>query len=506
MPALPNPATNTLTSTKVQRQVVTDPNSPLYRRPESVDALPDLDLLTDLLAGTRRMHERAPWYIRRWTNEADGVYAIRATCEDVYEGVGRVISASVGMMFAKPPVLSFPTDGVEDVVTPHWQNLDAAGTAGNVWVKRFAQWAVRDGLAIILVDHPPAPSGTVTRADAARLSLRPTWAMYRRRDVLSWRTETLENTETITMLALLEPTTVADGAFGVSERVYVRVLELVEGVATWRLLDVTDSQEGVEVDAGVFRSRSGPFTRLPIAVAYTSDPEAPFVCRPPLMGVAWANLSHYQLSSERRFYTDLSSFPQPTVIGTMAADPVTGQPQQLNMGPLVGVQVTEGSDFRWTEIAGTSFQNLDNQVRSKLEQMAALGLSFLSGDKRAQETAEARRMDATAENSTLATAAQGIEDAVNLALEFHAEYLGVARQDSPTISISREYDSTAMDPQTMVAFANLINAGLPLVEAVKALQAGGRLDGTRDPMELAMEWAAGQAFAEAAPENLSTQD
>lgn len=493
MPALANPITNTLPRTELVTRVVTDPASPAYQRPEAIEALPDLDLIRDLLAGTRRLHERAPLYIRKWESEAGDVYRLRSTCESLYEGFGRILSASVGMMFAKSPVMSYKTQGVQRLFEPQWANIDAAGTAGHVWVKRLAQWAMRDGLAVILVDHPPA-TGVVTLADEARMNLRPTWAMYQRRHVLSWRTETLDNADTVTMLTLAEPTSEPDGAFGIVIKQRVRELRIEDGRAVWRLWDVTDNPTIIE--EGEYRDRRGrPFTTLPIAVAYAGDVEAPFVCRPPLMGVAWANIAHYQLSSELRFYTDLSSFPQPTVVGAFAADPATGQPQTLTLGPLTGVHLTEGSEFKWTEITGTAFDALAKRVQEKLEAMAALGLSFLSGDKRAQETAQARRMDSVAENSTLATAAQGIEDAINMALGHHAQYLGLTPDAAPVMDISTDYDESALDAQVMGAIAALVREGLPKIDAVRLLQAGGRLPSDRDPMEVAMEWEAGASGA-----------
>jgi hypothetical protein len=467
-----------------------DPSRVDYRRPESAAILPDLDLMADLLAGTRRMHERANMYIRRWSAELPEVYAIRSTCETLYGGFARVLDASTGMMFAKPPVLSFANDAVADVVTPHWQNIDAAGTAGHVWARRFASWALRDGLALILVDHP-AVSGTLTLADESRLNLRPTWAMYARRHILSWQTETLDNADTLTLVTLSEPTTVATG-YGVELRHYIRVLRLLDGVATWEVLDITDNEDGVVVSSGVFTDRAGrPFTRLPVAVAYTGEVEAPLCARPPLLPVAWANLSHYQISTDLRFYRSLAAYPQPLIEGNLAADPTTGLPSSLNLGPMVAVRVAEGGKFSWAEISGSSLETLVSGVREKLEQMAQMGLSFIASEKANNQTAEARRLDAAGEQSTLAAAVQGIEDALNMALEYHAQYVGVPRDLAPTITLNRDYDSTTLDAQTMQALGGLIREGLPKLYAVRLLQEGGRLPAEVDAAEIAMEWEAG---------------
>jgi hypothetical protein len=465
----------------------TDTTRPDYRRPESADALEDLALMDDLLAGTRKMHQRAKHYIYQWQAEAPKVYEVRSTCETLYGGFERVLQASAGMMFRSPPTITYASEEDETTVAPHWDNLDAAGTAGPVWAHGFALNSVQDGVGLILVDHPPAPAG-VTLADEQRLNLRPTWAMYRRANILSWQTETLDNADTPTLITLAEPTTVANG-FGVEMRQRVRVLRLVEGVATWELVDVTDTEPFV-VDSGVFRDRRGqPFRRLPIAVAQTGGNLAPFVSRPPLLPVAYANLAHYQISTDLRFYRMVAAYPQPVVSGNLAVDPVTNVTTALNLGPLVAVRLQEGGSFTWAEISGSSLETLVSGVREKLEAMAQLGLAFLIGDKRGQETAEARRLDGAAEQASLASAARAINDALNLAMQWHAQYLGIPADRAPVITLAGMDAAVAMTPQEMTAVASLVQAGMPAIDAVTMLQAGGRLAADRDPIEMAMEWA-----------------
>jgi hypothetical protein len=292
-------------------------------------------------------------------------------------------------------------------------------------------------------------------------------------------------------VVLEEPTSVPDGAFGVKEVVRHRILRLIDGVATYSVVE--EGTGGIVVhESGLFTGRTGaPLSRLPIAVAYAGRRDAPFVARPPLMGVAYANLGHYQLSTALRFYRELCAYPQPIVTGLLTpVQTSTGmEAGTLALGPMVAVELQEGGDFRWGELQGTSLQQLALGVTEKLEAMAAQGLSFLARAKRTTETAEARRLDATAENSTLATAAQGIEDALNEALSITAQFLGFADTDAPTVTLSRDYDSTALGSQDMTAIAALLQAGMPEIDAVRLLQAGGRIDPERDPLEMAMEWA-----------------
>lgn len=473
-----------------------DPSRPDYVRPEVIAARPDLDLIHDLLAGTRRMHGEAGKYVPKWKDESDTVWRKRATCEQVYEGLGRTLSASVGKLFATAPTLTAPA--MEDDITAHWDNIDARGNKGTIAAKQFAADALADGYALILVDHPAPPTdGVVTMASERAMNLRPVWAFYQRAAVLSWRTEVIANVEHVTQLVLAETATEDAGAYGVSVVERYRVLRVVDGVAGYQVLRAVGEGMAREfvVDAeGVFRDRQGR-TRatLPIAVAYTGRTAEPFTAVPPLLGVAWANLGHWQQASNLRFYRELAAFPQPTIRGALVDATGNGDPAALKLGPMVLVQVAEAGEFKWTELTGSALEQVEKGVVQKEQQMAAMGVSFLARDTRAAETAEAKRLDAAAEDSTLATASQAIEDALNLALEHHAWYLGLAAEDAPTLMLNRDFEAVALTPQHAQAIAALIQAGMPIRQAVATLVVGGFVAATEDEIDLiTMEWEAGR--------------
>jgi hypothetical protein len=214
-----------------------------------------------------------------------------------------------------------------------------------------------------------------------------------------------------------------------------------------------------------------------------------------LLGVAWANLAHWQLSTSLRFNSEVAGFAQPTVIGSLVADATSGL-QKLEIGPLVSVQVEAGGDFKWVEPAGTGLERLALLVLEKLRQIAALGVSFLMTDTRAAETAEAKRLDAAAENATLATAATGIQDAINLALEIHAWYLGIEKVGAPVLTISHDFESTTMAADIMQAYIAGMKEGIPPRVLLEAWQQGGRIKEDEDLDKLESEINAGIAASE----------
>lgn len=475
------------------------PKLPSYVRPELSTVQPDLDLVANLLAGTRRMWDVSATakYIRQWKDEDNAVYEIRRKCETVFEGLGRTLSAAVGMLFAKAPAIEWNQS--EAAFEDFWQNVDAQGTKGEVFVKRFSEQAIRDGLAVILTDHPSAPEGTVvTAANEKALGLRPTFAVYAREQAISWRTGIVNNQRVLTQLVLHETAEVDAEGFGVSSVHRYRVVKLENGVATWTLYEQTEAQakdEGhfVVKGSGAFTNRRGqPASFIPVSIAYTGRSDGIMSATIPLLGVAWANLAHWQVSTDLRFARSVAAFAQPVVTGALMPDVQTGQPGTLKIGPLVAVQVSAEGSFEWKGPPVEAFDPLEKGVKEKLEQIGQMGISFLVSDTRAAETAEAKRLDATAENSTLATAAQGIEDAVNMALEHAAWFMGIEKEAAPVLTINRDFESTAMDPATMSVYITAIrDAGLPIRLLLEAWQKGGRIpEGTDlDELELEMEAA-----------------
>lgn len=463
-----------------------------------VEAAKDLTLIRDLLAGTRRMHEKFKDYIAKYSAEKPAAYKRRGTAAKVYGGLARTLSAAVGMLFAKPPQKSETFAAIED----DWDNLDGRGTGGDVIVKRRAKDAIADGFSVILVDHPPAPKDVEVHSGNERaLNLRPIWASYTRADLISWITAKIDNVDATVQVVLREGGSKRVGRFGSQAVLRYRVARLVvqpdptvqpsppQLMAVWDLLEESKDASGnvtlASIDNGIFRDKNGAtFRRLPVALVYSNDSEAFGCAHPPLLDVAWANLEHWRVATNLRHYEDLCALPQPTLVGSLQKGP-NGEDIPFALGPTTVIRLQDGGSFTFAELKGDSLEQLRKSLVEKKDEIGELGLSFLATRPNGVESAEKRRLDATAENATLGTSAQGIQDGINLALEFHAQYLGIPKEQAPTITINRDFDLQAMDAATMAVYIQaVVQAGLPAEVLVDAWIAGGRLpeDTNRDQL------------------------
>lgn len=472
------------------------PQTPDYLRPEVDAAQPSLQLIADLLGGSRAMHASpaVAAYLPQWPQEARETWMKRVQAATLYKGFERTLSASVGLLFGTPPTVSF--EGAAALEAHAW-NIDGQGNAFDVFAKRCAESAVANGYAVVVVDFPARPAvPVVTRATEQAFGLRPRWTYYHRRAVCSWRTATVNGQLVTTQLVLHEPTTADDGAYGIVALDRYRVLAVTDGVAGWTLWQkpATAGADWTVVDAGAYVNRRGEVRdTLPVAVAAVGRHEAPFVVQPPLEGVAEANLAHWRAKTELTWGSRLTAIEQPVIIGQLAPDATGQQPTSVPIGWDHVVNVMAGGDFRFVGPSGAGLTALKERMLEAEREIAALGLSFLARDTRAAETAEAKRLDATAENATLATAATGLEDAFNLAWEHHAWFEGLPAAAAPTVAMTRDFERLTLDAARATFIAALVAEGFPIRDAVQMLAVGGLLH-TTDAAELdriAAEWAGG---------------
>ena len=476
----------------------TDPTKPDYTRPEVKAAQKDLTIIAQLQGGPGAMWDASTQHIRQWRDEDRAVYDIRRLCEPCEGLFVRTLSAAVGKLFAKPPKMEFTA--AEDEFRAHWDNIDGSGAKGDIAIKEFAADAIADGYALILVDHPATPIGTlVTAANEQALGLRPVWAFYARSAVVSWRTAIVDNVDTLIQCVLREEAEEPLGAFGVHSVTLYRELFVEGGVAGWRVwvAPEKDGEAFALQGTGVFRNRAGK-TRgtIPLAIGYAGRKAAPFVAAPPLRDVAYANIAHWQVATELAFGTQVSAIEQPVLTGAIPQE--NGAAGKVMLGWLKLVNVSEGGLFLWEGPSGAGLDQLLKRKIEKEQAISKMGMSFLSRDTRAAETAEAHRLDAAAEDSTLATSGQGTEDGVNTAAQFHFWYMGLNEKDAPTITLNRDFEGTVLSPQHAQSIAALVTAGMPIEQAVRTLVVGGFLAAEESEIDtIVAEWEMGQADKQA---------
>ncbi len=463
---------------------------------------PDVELVRDLWLGTRQVRSRGTAYLPKGAGERADDYGARLQRSVFFEAFRKTIEGLSGLVFRTDPVLS---EDVPDVIVDQWENIDNAGTHGDVFLRDRLQDALIAGHTLILVEYPRT-DGTATRADEAPLGpIRPYWVPIAKDNILSWRS-TVENGQLVlTQLVVRECQWVADGAFGQKEQTRFRVFYRNEqGVVGFQLLEVDDKRVVHEIESGTYPTQ----VEIPVAEVVSSGRRGMFESDPPLLGLAWLNISHYQQASDADWARYKTNVPILFGAGIQPAIDENGQEIEINVGPNCAVWTSDPSaKLEYVAHDGASLDSCAAALETLKSDMGTLGIAMLAPQKRSAETAEAKRLDKATQDSALSVTARGLQDATERALGFHARYLGLPSGGS--VEINRDFEGLAMDPAVMTALVAAVAAGLPWEPVINELIKGGRLPEDTDAValvaEIAINEAAKQEFEREQMENKANQ-
>ena len=461
----------------VSRLPGTSPDLPSEPSKCVKEQAPALALVRDCWAGTSQIRGAGPVYLPQAPGEDPVNYRARlarAVFTNIYRNT---IEGLTGYIYREDPEFG---DDVPPVTVEQWENIDNAGTHGDVFIRDLTVDAMVAGHAAILVDYPQT-GGAQTRGDEQALGLRPYWVPIRKDNIVSWRTTQEAGHTLLSQLVIRECTYVPDGEFGEREQERYRVFYRDQGVVGFRLLEVQKDRSVLEVGQGTYPTQE----EIPVAEVRTSGSVGLFESAPPFLDLAFLNIAHYQMWSD--YATSIHKTCVPIWVESgVKVDPAN--PEPLILGPNTARRFTDpaaSADYHSHD--GAALGAVKLALDDLKNDMAQLGLAALQSSKRAAETATAKELDKSASDSALAVTARGVQDAVERALGFHARYLGL--DDGGSIALNREYGEQVMDAATMTAWATLATqVGVPVRMVLEALQRGQQIpeDANLDALETEM--------------------
>lgn len=472
-------------------------NLPSTRSPASEKQMPPLQVVRDCVAGHEVVNAKGTEYLPKAPAESQSNYNVRLKRAVFYGVTGHTVAGLTGLVFSKDPKLS---DDVPAPIKEHWENIDLAGTHGDVFAREIFADAQAAGHAAILVEFPKTGGAQRPNEENKALAgddvIRPYWILIRKEDIMSWRTKNVRGRTVLTQLVIRECNYVSDGDFGeklqTQYRVFVRDDTGSRVRILWKLLEVTADRVVTEVEKGECSNQ----VEIPVAEIPTSGKESIFVSRPPLFDLSQLNLSHYRTSSDYDTSIHKTCVPIFATIGLQEVVDGLGQLKEVEISADRGLDLPPNGDAKYVSHDGAALGSVRQKLEDDKSDMAALGLSMLQSSKRAAETAEAKRIDKATESSKLAVSARGLQDGLERALGFHAKYLKLPSGGS--VEINRDFENVIMGAEVMMAYAALVQAGFPKALVMEMLRRGGRIPEDADVDALAMEWDARLAAAEEA--------
>ena len=453
-----------------------------------------LTLVRDVFAGNEVLHVKGEAYLPRAPRETGLDYRVRLARAVFYNVFRNTVLGLTGFVFRVPPKLG---DDVPEQIVTDWENIDLAGTHGDVFARDLMADAMTAGHAAILVDYPDGASETATYADDLRF--RPYWVPLTKEQLVSWRTTQEDGRTVLTQLVVEETACVPVGKFGDAMRTRYRVFfrvattdiatKRIKPVVGWQLLEVRDNKSVALVGAGLYPTQ----TEIPVAEVVTSGRKALFDSDPPLLDLAWINLAHYRQWSDQDSSIHMTCVPILFTAGMLLKD---DEGNDIDIGPNSGLNsANPEAKASFVTHDGAALENVRRSLEDLENRMAALGLAAMATSKRVAETAKAKEMDKGASDSALAVTARGVEDGIERAFAFHAAYYGL--EDGGSVEINTDFENLIMDAPTMTAWGALArDLKVPAKVVLRALIEGGRLPEDTDVEALALEMEAA-AIAEA---------
>lgn len=399
----------------------------------------DLKLVRTLYDGWRKLYQYRSLYLPQHPKEDPQDYFIRANRRTFYNAFGRTVRALTGNAFGTEPT---PEGVPAEILKFYEDDIDNEGTAGTSFVRRTFQDALTTGMAGIFVDMPvlEQPEGAeATRLQELEAGLRPFWTMVQKDDIVSFRTVVENGATLLSQLVYCEYAQRPKRKFGV---------QIVERLRAFRRLPVVPRAtetpailwENYERDQGktkwvsVASGQLPIVTEIPFAQVYTERLDF-MHSAPPLLDLANVNLLHYQVSSDLHHAVHIANVPFLFGGGFDA--------ENMQIGPNRAVIVPSGVKreeawLNWTETTGAALGSTRAVLADLEEQMAHLGLGMLQRKSRAAETAEKATLDRKDQESTLGAAVSELENGLEQALHWTAQYMGL--QSGGRFSFSRDFE------------------------------------------------------------------
>ena len=358
-----------------------------------------------------------------------------------FEGTTRTVNGLLGMLFAKEPIVTEGTEKLDDLI-----RFFPMISSSKAFLKEVAREVVSIGRTGLLVDVNSAGN--------------PFVSIYRAEDIINWRTEEINGKITLSLLVLREAQVVLENEFKTKEVENYRVLKLDEnGVYTQTLYQRENSNQNE-----FFIVDGYPITPTKKGVTMDSIPfffigpngNAPDPVRPPLIGLANVNLSHYMNSADLEHGRHFTGLPTPWVAG-FSLD----TNQKLSLGSQ-SAWVSSKPDARagFLEFTGQGLKSLENALMEKQEMMVVLGARLLEAPKKTSESADNQASRKHGENSILSNIADSLSEGISKALEVAISWEKGGSGSEFKLEIHKDFSQLSVDPQLIASFMTAVQGGL----------------------------------------------
>ena len=383
----------------------------------------------------------------------------------VFMGVtGRTRAALSGMVFRKDGTRELPTrlDSLAE-------NIDGGGQSLEQIAKEGLEGILEAGRHIFFVDYPNAREG-LTAEEEASLALRPILISYPAESLINWKTESINSVSTLTMAVICEYVNdeTADEYSHSTVEQYL-VLRLVDGV----YMMARYKKDGTLIgDIAKPRMAGGAaFDHIPLYISEAMN-NKPGCDMPPLYDIAKVNISHYQVMADHKENLFIHGQLTLGITSDLGADEwKKTNPNGVVVGARKGYYL--GTQGAFHTVTAPESSSLRVALQDHEAQMVALGARLVQRGGQV-ETAEAARINASAEASTLDTVVDNLSEAMEAALEDMALFLGES-PDAVQFQLNKDFWEASLNPAALAAAMGLLDGQVVAKSDVRQMIRTGRI-------------------------------
>jgi len=450
-----------------------DVDSPAYECPSYLRQRDDVDLMVAVAGGTKTMRLEKETFLPKHPMEQEIRYDKRLGIAVAFNALGRTIRGLTGMIFRRSPVLS---DDMDTAIAEATDNIDQRGHDLAVFWRHVAESALRDGHTWVHIEAPKSGEAR-TKAEAKRKNVRPYWVHVNKAQAINWRVSLRDGQPMLTLFVYHEGGTEPDGLFGQRTLRRIRVLrEISPGTVRgelWQFDDGDDGKRWVKIEDYPIAASRVPVVFVP------AEPSTSFETDPPLRDLAYEQVEHYRVRSERQMSMTFSSIAVPYLFGEGVVDHDGNV--QVRWGPdnMLGLNDPDAK-AGFMEADGNGLTATKEELNEIEARMAALGLQMLvrrggpgvSDNSRTTATSDIMRKSES--DASLVLFANALEAAANEALEVMASYSSAAPKPG-TITINRDFHAQLIDPALLKHLLEMVASDQLSLETLWSLLIEGEV-------------------------------
>jgi hypothetical protein len=393
------------------------------------DMMTRWDLPIDLLGGTLAMREAEMKWLTQEQGEKYQEYKTRLNRSILYEGYSDTVNKIAARPFSRPITISELPPDLEYLVN----DVDTTGKSYETLAQELLHDLAVYGKAHILVDHTRMPDiengSKLTIRDEKEQGARVLLNRICPTKLIGWQTEKVNGALKLKQIRIKETSIEADEKYTDSAVDFIRVWNDDGTWEQWRKVE----GKWVRVEEGLVTG----FTGIPLVTIYALQ-KGFLVAYPPLEGLAWLNLAHWQSSSDQRNILRLSRFA--ILFGKgFPSEYVEGE-KQLIIGPTTAYLTNdENSELKYVEHSGKAIDAGRKDLQDLEMQMEVLGqLPFVKSTQ--QSTATAKRIDSNRNDSQVQRWIRALEGGLSTALKYACEWRGITPSIEMSVDVFSDFE------------------------------------------------------------------